>query len=87
MLAAIEVLSTPLGSQLLNFGAMAAAMLIAVSAAFYWVTTHQRKRKRKRKHHGHGRINPTRAEVGGMPPPRSETEADNRSDAHSPFDP
>jgi hypothetical protein len=32
------------------------------------------KRRRRRKHHGHRRLNPTRAEQGGLPPLRDPGE-------------
>ena len=89
MLATIVDNLSPGGFQVLNFAAMALAMIVAVTAAWLFSVYHTKKRKRKRKHHGHGRINPTRAELGGLPPPRSK-ERRNASDAgkgESPFDP
>ena len=80
---------SPGGFQVLNFAAMAVAMIIAVTAAWLFSVYHKKKRKRKRKHQGHGRINPTRAELGGLPPPRT-TDRRNAPDAgkgESPFDP
>jgi len=80
---------SPEESQALNFAAMTCAMLIAVLAAWGFATFGKRKRKRKRKHHGHDRINPTRAEIGGLPPPRAKTRQPARADGdgESPFDP
>ena len=77
------------GYQALNFAVMIGAMIIAVTAAWLLAAYHKKKRKRKRKHHGHDRINPTRAELGGLPPPRSK-ERRNTPDVgkgESPFDP
>jgi len=80
---------SPGGFQVLNFAAMALAMLIAVTAAWLFSVYHTKKRKRKRKHHGHGRINPTRAELGGLPPPRGKARQTARDESHNetPFDP
>ena len=62
---------------------------IAVTAAWLFSVYHKKKRKRKRKHHGHDRINPTRAEIGGLPPPRSKERrnAPEAGKGDSPFDP
>ena len=85
MEAAISLDLSPVEFQWLNFLAMTAAMLIAVGAAVFWATIHRRKRKRKRRHHGHDRINPTRAQVGGLPPPRSKAERESDG-GEKPFD-
>ena len=45
-------------------------VIICTLAVFLWLKFAPKKRKRKRKHHGHGRINPTRAETGGLPEAR-----------------
>ena len=75
--------------QALNFAAMAMAVLIAAAVAWLLTSYQKKKRKRKRKHHGHDRINPTRAELGGLPPPRSKLRQSLRKtgDGESPFDP
>jgi len=80
---------SPGGFQVLNFAAMAGAMIIAVTAAWLFSVYHKKKRKRKRKHQGHGRINPTRAETGGLPPPRSKERrnAPAKSEDEARFDP
>jgi hypothetical protein len=77
---------SPGGFQLLNFAALAAAMLFAVTVAWLYASYHRKKRKRKRRHQGHDRINPTRAELGGLPPPRNKSERGNRSDPPSSVD-
>jgi hypothetical protein len=56
--------------QWLYFGAMFAALVLAGVGVFVWLRFVPKKRKRKRRHHGHGRTNPTRAEIGGLPPPK-----------------
>ncbi len=78
---------SPSGFQVLNFVAMAAAMLIAVVAAWLFSLYYKKKRKRKRKHQGHGRINPTLAELGGLPPPRKPAEPNDRPGRGTTFDP
>jgi ABC-type nickel/cobalt efflux system permease component RcnA len=77
------------GYQALNFAVMIGAMIIAVTAAWLLAAYHKKKRKRKRKHHGHDRINPTRAELGGLPPPRGKARQTARDESHNetPFDP
>jgi len=78
---------SPVESQALNFAAMTCAMLVAVGIAWFFTIYHKKKRKRKRKHRGHDRINPTRAEIGGLPPPRSKSRYGGRGDSQKPFDP
>ena len=70
---------------LLDFAALAGALLVGVLAVFLWVSFSKNKRKRKRKHHGHGRLKPTLSELGGLPPLRP---ADEKPPAENPpFDP
>ena len=70
-----------------NFLAMALAILLVAIGCLIWFLMFRKKRKRKRKHRGHDRINPTRAEIGGLPPPRSKSRYGGRGDSQKPFDP
>jgi len=70
-------LSQP-GYQWLYFGVIIGTVFICGLVVFLWISFVPKRRKRKRRHHGHGRINPTRAEVGGLPPPKP---AEERRDA------
>jgi hypothetical protein len=65
--------------------AMGAAVVLGALAVFFWVLVFSKKRKRKRKHRSHKRINPTLAEVGGLPPVRRPGE--RLPDDPAPFDP
>jgi hypothetical protein len=51
---------------------LVALVLVGFVAVFFWSLAFKKKRRRKRKHHGHDRINPTLAQVGGLPPVRAE---------------
>jgi hypothetical protein len=81
---ALQTLS-PAALQMLNFAAIAGPIFIALALVFTWAMYHKKKRKRKRRHQGHGRLNPTRAQVGGLPPVRDGHSAGSGAD--SPFDP
>ena len=74
MASSLENLS-PITYQWLYLGAMALAMVLGAIAVFIWVKYVPKRRKRKRRHHGHGRVNPTRAETGGLPPPKPSADA------------
>jgi hypothetical protein len=63
---------------------LVAAVVLGFLAFFFWSLAFQKKRRRKRKHRGHGRIKPTLAQVGGLPPVRQE---DDSHDGNPPFDP
>ncbi len=68
MLAMLEPLP-----QWANFLAMALAILLAAGGSLIWFLTFRKKRKRKRRHHHHRekrQLNPTLAELGGLPPKR-----------------
>jgi hypothetical protein len=85
MVASILNNLSPGAFQFLNFATVAGAIIIAVTAALLVSSYHKKKRKRKRRHHGHDRINPTRAELGGLPPPRPKSGSD-RKGGEAPFD-
>jgi hypothetical protein len=55
-----------------NFLAMAIAILFAAAGSLVWFLTFRKKRKRKRRHHHREKrqLNPTLAELGGLPPKR-----------------
>jgi len=63
--------------------AVGASVFLGGLAVFFWVQVFKKKRKRKRKHRSH--INPTLAEVGGLPPVRRPGE--RLPDDPAPFDP
>jgi hypothetical protein len=69
----------------ISFFAIVGAVIFGVAAVFFWIQFFRTKRKRKRRHHGHDRIKPTLAEVGGLPPVRTD---DPKHPAENPpFDP
>lgn len=70
----------------ISFSLMVAAVLLGAFAVFCWAVFFQKKRKRKRRHRGHGRIKPTLAEMGGLPPLRRHEEEVHHGD-DPPFDP
>jgi hypothetical protein len=63
--------------QWLNFLAMFVALVLGVFGVLLWAVMFRRKRRRKHKYHKHGehrgerKPNPTLAETGGLPPPRT----------------
>jgi hypothetical protein len=71
--------------QWLYFGLMLFAISMSALGVFAWIKYAPKRRKRKRKHHGHGRINPTRAQIGGLPAVRRPEDQDDAE--NPPFDP
>jgi len=63
-----ELAGSSTGQYLIFSGAM---LLVAVMAVV-WALNRRKRRKRKRK--ARARLNPTRAETGGLPPLRDESE-------------
>ena len=59
--------------QWVNFLAMAVAILVVAIGSLIWFLAFRTKRKRKRRHRHRERrpINPTLAEIGGLPPLRT----------------
>ncbi len=73
MLAVFEPLP-----QWLNFLAMAGGLLLGAGGVLIWFLFFRKKRKRKRRHHHHRekrQLNPTLAEIGGLPPKRDPDQA------------
>ena len=69
----------------LDFLALLGATILGVASVLLWRQLFKAKRKRKRKHPGHGRSKPTLAEIGGLPPKRSNYEEPPEDTV--PFDP
>ncbi len=84
MQAIADLTLSQAGSQWLYYLAVFASVIVGTVAVFIWVLFFKTKRRRKRKHHGHGRIRPTLAESGGLPPLREDYE--KPSDPPTPFD-
>jgi hypothetical protein len=67
-----------------RIAALIVAVVLGFLAFFFWTLAFQKKHRRKRKHRGHGRIKPTLAQVGGLPPIRHE---EKTGSGPQPFDP
>jgi len=68
--------------QWLNFLSMLVALVVGVFGVLLWAVMFRRKRRRKyRKHHTHRgerKPNPTLAELGGLPPLRTDGKPDDQ---------
>jgi flagellar basal body-associated protein FliL len=68
----LAVLSST-ASQLLNFAIMAGLFLLVAVGTLVWFFFLRKKTHRRRKRHSQRRrLNPTRSQVGGLPPVREQ---------------
>lgn len=69
--------------QWLNFLAMGVALILGVLGVLIWAIMFRKKRRRKqhkrRERRGERKANPTLAESGGLPPPRSSAKTPDQS--------